>query len=89
MQFVDHTKCPVHKQLECDPPVPKFYVMFEAVSSTDVPPYPHSEAYLASKGVFAGVGPVAPRSSVAGVPEFIHYLPTVARPRILGGTNRG
>lgn len=59
--------------------------MFEAVGTTDVELYTHSEAYLVPGGIFVSVGPTAPQD---GVLRFIRFVVEIFRPRILGGVDR-
>ena len=77
----------MYKQLEENPPSPKFHVFLEAVGITDVKFYTHSEKYLAPGGIFVSVGPYP--HGFSGFLESVHLvLEAFIRPRFLGGVKR-
>ncbi|KAI0689116.1 hypothetical protein BC835DRAFT_1407907 [Cytidiella melzeri] len=84
--FIDYKKAPVYKQLEENPPSPKFHVFLEAVGNTDVYMYSHSEKYLAPGGIFISVGPFP--HGLSDIAEFLHLVFELVRPGFLGGTKR-
>ncbi|KAI0818932.1 hypothetical protein BC629DRAFT_1278810 [Irpex lacteus] len=82
--FIDYKKAPVWKQLEENPPSPKFHVFVEAVGVTEPRLYTHSDKYLAPNGIFISVGPTP--HGFSGVLEALHLVAAgLLRPRILGG----
>ena len=76
----------MYKQLERDPPTPKFHLMFDGVGDQNVPLFSHSEAYLAPGGMYVTVG--APSFKPRALLNGLWLLWTVKMPRWLGGTNR-
>ncbi|KAI0086310.1 hypothetical protein BDY19DRAFT_960779 [Irpex rosettiformis] len=85
--FIDYKKAPVYKQLEENPPSPKFHFLLEAVGITDVTLYTHCEKYLAPGGIFLSVGPYP--HGFHGFLEALHLtFEAFLRPKFLGGVKR-
>lgn len=76
----------MYEQLERNPPSPKFHAFIEAVGSTDVKLYTHSEKYLAPGGSFVSLGPTP--HGLSGIAELLQLAFSVVWPKFLGGTNR-
>ncbi|EGN95474.1 hypothetical protein SERLA73DRAFT_186503 [Serpula lacrymans var. lacrymans S7.3] len=86
--FLDYTKAPIHKQLEDNPPSPKYHLIVDAVGLVNPSLYTHSEAYLAPGGVFVSTGPL-PSFSWKGISDIVSTINEVfLRPSWLGGTKR-